>query len=493
MAVEDNLRLNNTSPQRLINEAYKDCVFQMTQIGQLEELDTSNFKYILVVSINGRDVATLKSPTGFFNIQQVIQDYCRTDNSGYYRYFGGNQPQSEKGGVGFNNTPHSVHEIDKYSNNLNNLIRVNFKMGCSFTNDDTGLIYSGTPIEAKGPFLYNRYYFWNAAREHQEGDVTNFQTYILDGNTKRFLTNQEPDYKRLVRIQDYQTLAFFNGKFCTNKPASHGTDSYFTECFGSNVYRIYVELYDANGNFLYQGHVDNTAANGGYPQSNFYTNDNGVLVQENKGLLYVGVGPQNIIGNWVRGGGGTFVAAHFQAASSYKIWAAGSPNPNDRHSEFYHFTLQEDDCIYENVRLTYMNRKGAWDYMNFTKKSTRTTDITRSNFKQFYGHYPNTLNDKTNPAYNTWDYGAYSGGTKTYNVNAIVNVEANTNWLTESDALHMEELFTSPDVYMQNENNEYIPVVVTEKDYVRQTKANDKLIQYIIQVQYGHENRIQRL
>ena len=39
----------------------------------------------------------------------------------------------------------------------------------------------------------------------------------------------------------------------------------------------------------------------------------------------------------------------------------------------------------------------------------------------------------------------------------------------------------------------YQPVMVTEKDYIKQTTANDMLKQYILNVQVSHTTRIQGL
>ena len=66
------------------------------------------------------------------------------------------------------------------------------------------------------------------------------------------------------------------------------------------------------------------------------------------------------------------------------------------------------------------------------------------------------------------------------------------DFMNESDATALQELFTSPVCYIQR-NGEFEPCVVTEKDYVLQTTDNDKLKQYIVSIQLGNEQRIQRL
>lgn len=500
MAGEQFLTLLNTSPNRLINRAYKDTVFRITGEEQIDEIygGVTDFKYHLFIYIDGVKKAELKSPTGYFHIEQIIQDHTETDNGGYAVVFNGvTMPESKSENVSFSTRPHSIHSIDKFALNRDNFKMVELKIGASFFNEvgiDGGLSFQSASEYSKNKYTFNRYYFWNACQQWKDGDVTEYVKYILDGTGKQFLTNQVSSYYRRVRRNDFHTFAFFNGRFCQSANQGHG--HFNNPCESSLVRYLYVTLHDAGGNVITNGWVENNEDNGGA----FFPDLNGVaqhlpynLNPLDKALLYVGVGPQNIIGSWDREGGGLITANDFTNCNFYKITALGSLNIGDKHSKTYHFRIQDDDCKgYETVRLAYLNEQGAWDYMNFTKKSTISTDITRSNYKQNYGYAPIGLG-KGN-FLNGWEYGKYEGGTRTYNVNAIDTYEANSDWLDEVDAEFMKELFYSPDVYrMDNVTGEFYPVVVTEKDYTLQTKANDKLIQYVITVQDGHANRIQRL
>ena len=512
MAFEEFLNLNNTSENKIINRSYKDCVFTITFndadiLADLQDvgLDTSTMKFELKIIIGGYEAAILKSPTGYFHIEQVLQDYTKTDSQGYAKLFGSHlMPQSASNGILYNDRPHAIHKIDKFACNRDNLIQVNFQIGLSFYNTDTQTFFPAKFTPPKNKHVLSRYYFWNAVQPHNtmnattDGirDVTEFYPYILDMTNKKFLTNQLPEYDRKVRVSDYQTLAFFNGKFCDSANQNHGHQQ--GACANSLVKYIYCEIYDANNNLTTVARVENNEDNGG----SYAPTLNSIALQPpnwmpwNRGLLYVGVGPANIINSWEDvTNGGIISSSDFSSASRYEIFATGSGGIAQRKSVKYHFEITQDqDCKgYETIRLAYLNNQGAWDYINFTKKSTRSVEITRSNYKQNYGVTPLRYGGSTNPSYNQWDYDPAMGGTKTYNVNAIETIEANSDWLTEQDAIYLEELFVSPDVYMQERNREFVPVIVTEKDYTKQTKANDKLIQYVISIQKGHEHRIQRL
>ena len=46
---------------------------------------------------------------------------------------------------------------------------------------------------------------------------------------------------------------------------------------------------------------------------------------------------------------------------------------------------------------------------------------------------------------------------------------------------------------MQLSNGVYVKVMVNEKNYIKQTKVNDKVIQYIIEIEKSNQTRIQNI
>ena len=80
-------------------------------------------------------------------------------------------------------------------------------------------------------------------------------------------------------------------------------------------------------------------------------------------------------------------------------------------------------------------------------------------------------------------------------------LKLNTDFISETEASWFEELFTSPDVFIingfQSDTGGYIrkyiePVTITTSSYVRKTTANDKLLQYTIDVERSKEKVIQK-
>jgi hypothetical protein len=70
-------------------------------------------------------------------------------------------------------------------------------------------------------------------------------------------------------------------------------------------------------------------------------------------------------------------------------------------------------------------------------------------------------------------------------------LKVNTDYLTEAESIWMQDLFTSPVVYREL-NNELIAMNITGKSIVKKTSLNDKLMQYSFDLNYSLENRRQR-
>ena len=64
----------------------------------------------------------------------------------------------------------------------------------------------------------------------------------------------------------------------------------------------------------------------------------------------------------------------------------------------------------------------------------------------------------------------------------------NTDWLSENEASLMEKLLMSTNVYiLDNADTDFTQgVMITDSNIVRKTQANDKLIQYTINIEYAN-------
>ena len=136
-------------------------------------------------------------------------------------------------------------------------------------------------------------------------------------------------------------------------------------------------------------------------------------------------------------------------------------------SETFKFYIDSKCSKYTPIRLHWLNRLGGFDSFNFIYKSEVDTDVKRSSYLQEHHNFTGS----------SWEYNKASRGNTVYNVEMTSTTRVNTDFLTDSESEWMEDLFTSPVVY-QELNNELIAVTIDGKNIKRQTSLNDKLAQY---------------
>ena len=153
---------------------------------------------------------------------------------------------------------------------------------------------------------------------------------------------------------------------------------------------------------------------------------------------------------------------------------------------------------YEKVRLTWLNQYGTWDYYTFMQKSVKTISTKGTTYDQLEG----TWND------NQYKVDSYKGGKKSFRVNATETIKMNSDYLSEEHSDWFEELINSPEVYMlkaadqpteitlasishDSLNRFAVPVRLKTTSLTKKTVANDKLIQYTIEVEKSRTLRTQ--
>ena len=468
-------------PKYRLVPAYSNIIFTVQDL----VLVTSKFniKYIAEVFLGqqgslsaGDKIATLKATpnskgVGIFDLSTILQSYVESDNLGSFVGSANPTESSQFKGTAFSDTtPHSIHIIDKFCTNEKSvrIFKVIFKIQHSDTvtgevavnptslvSTDEFIIYNGTvqhediiALDLSGNYGYNL-------------DANN---YIMNDTDAKFLTNCPTTID--IGTNDYHTLAFFSDYALDFKVGGATADSQIEDI----VIRFFPEL-NASGTQLSLSIIDNTPANGG---------KRSFVNEANNKLIFFGCGTANLK-NY------TTIPAN---TKSYRI--AVRDSDANLISQNYIFNIIDDDCKgFEKIRLTWLNRLGAWDYYSFTKRNVRTVETQRTSYKQISGLYNESV----------FMTHGYKGGQKTFYTNAKERVTLNTDFVTESTATWLEELFTSPEVYIINEFstdgsegyiNKYVqPVTITSSTYTKQTRANDNLLQYTLEIERSKNRVIQ--
>ena len=145
------------------------------------------------------------------------------------------------------------------------------------------------------------------------------------------------------------------------------------------------------------------------------------------------------------------------------------------------FVLTNSDCNdFDHIQFAWVNSFGFMDYFTFTKRNDNRTQITRKNYTQ--------INESWNES--TFSINQNSRGLKTANVQAKDFGSASTDYLTDEENDYLRNMLISPSV-MAKINNEWVPVVITDSEWIERTFRKDRLFQLTVNFEYSNTNQIQ--
>jgi hypothetical protein len=238
---------------------------------------------------------------------------------------------------------------------------------------------------------------WNGTRQYTERQ-TSFLPYLLgtqSGTLGKFLTNYNSTYKP-VRLDDYETISMI----LPTTPLQ--------------PYFLNVNTYRADGSLI--------ATYGLTYSSNAYRK------------LDAGVGPMNLINAGI-----PFVSATgSNVVDSYEVFIKNNNSPlTAAVSEVKKYKIDTRCSNYENQRIVFLNRLGGWDYFNFTLDSKKSITISRTEYEKILD----------------WNYTIGDRGKTILAQKAETRMAINSDWITEKDSIWLEELLTSPEVFLMPYTN----------------------------------------
>ena len=259
-------------------------------------------------------------------------------------------------------------------------------------------------------------------------------------------------YINYVQDTDYHTVAFLNDN----------------SNFDSDIERILIKYYTSAGAQIGSTqNIANTTANGG-------SNPTSETNTDAERLVYFGAGPGNLQAQSVT------TAARPSAFSDWAYYTIQGADSSDVvKTAAYYFIKQDGSCKgYKVRRLAWRNSVGGYDYFNFKKKSTQTLNVERNNYSSMLG----TFNKSK------WRYNNTQRGKTTRQTTAVLKETINTDWIKEEDTVLIEKLIMSTDVYIvENADTDFTEgVIITDSSFIKKTSANDRMIQYTINIEYAN-------
>jgi len=113
------------------------------------------------------------------------------------------------------------------------------------------------------------------------------------------------------------------------------------------------------------------------------------------------------------------------------------------------FNLNTECSIYPTVRLHWMNKLGGFDSFNFIRNSTKSLELER---KQFKAPLPigYSKQDRLKTNFNT-------------TINDTITI--NSDWINEEQSLLLEQLATSPVIYLERSVTNFVAVNIANTNY----------------------------
>jgi hypothetical protein len=150
-------------------------------------------------------------------------------------------------------------------------------------------------------------------------------------------------------------------------------------------------------------------------------------------------------------------------------------------SEIFQFNVVPNCDYFLNPQIMFKNRYGAWDYFRFQKYRSEGIGIDR----QTYGQW-NIAWGSSNPIKTT-----YSRGTTDYQTQIVETHIVNSGYINDPDFVYLEELYTTNDAYLINEDGSLFPINIIGNDFVRKTKGNRSITN--VELTYVYSNNIKLL
>jgi len=132
----------------------------------------------------------------------------------------------------------------------------------------------------------------------------------------------------------------------------------------------------------------------------------------------------------------------------------------------------ECETKYNPIRVNYINKKGAWDFITFFKARTENWEVKNKEYQ--------LLPDDVN-------YNPLRGESKAFNYEAKQSIKLNTGWLDESYNELIKDLMTSETILLYDYETEiYKPVKLKTMTTDLKTSLQDKMINYQIEFEYNY-------
>ena len=188
----------------------------------------------------------------------------------------------------------------------------------------------------------------------------------------------------------------------------------------------------------------------------------------NTRLQYVGIYPSNLSGGYGLN----------EETIYYKYY--GVDAEGGQCTRMYIFYLIDNDCRYDNVRLGWSNRKGGYDYFNFTKKSELTYNYDRKQYQKVIGSYNASA----------FDFNYSDRSITDRRTNVTKGLMVTSDWINKGEYEFLNSLLSSNDVWIID-GAVQIPVSVDSSSFtIKDGQQDGKLYNVSLNLKYSQPQGI---
>jgi len=375
-------------------------------------------------------------------------------------------------------------EVWKIANVTNNTAcgkDFHIRFGEEWAASPTGspVLYTGeSPLAAGAPSVSGSYYTflldgvlnpndlvdwnWNSGSKYDEEDTYGLPNFTHQNGLTSFNTSS-------VRIGDYHTISILNGNLTGE------ADAAINNGLAQDIYAVIYRQYDATGSLLDTDILYNTAA-GPRTTSAELWDDVYLNQDETTRLIHFPAGPQNI-----EDAGVPILSddTGYYTMTFYNQSAEPGVNLGGVYGE-YRFEIDNRNCGYDGVRFAWKNEYGVWDYFNMGLAQSTTSNVERESYEQSFVNYSST---------NSVTYDKARRGQSQFQNRVNKIRTAQSDYLTQTDADNLRELFFSTNVYVQD-GTEFLPIVIDNASVTEKTNPrNQKLFTYTVNYRYANDER----
>ena len=148
------------------------------------------------------------------------------------------------------------------------------------------------------------------------------------------------------------------------------------------------------------------------------------------------------------------------------------------------FVITKNCSKYEKMQLVFMDKMGSFLSYTFNMVNRNNKTINRTDYQQYYGSYA--------PASQNWTYNSYDRGRKTLDIVVVESYTLNSDWVNQSTADYLFELFESPEVYLVKEDGTIIAINITVAPPERKQTINEQIFNYTITFELSNKNNSQK-